>query len=102
MLCTQVPEHAHIYVCIHTHTYIHTDICLLYIHISIQIVRAHIQKLYPNIWRRVKEAVQSNLLSPKNVLSLLHFKEVGSIMTIVGNAAQLTSSFIKITRKIKC
>lgn len=46
--------------------------------------------------------MQSNLLPPKNVLSLLHFKKAGKyfvFMTVGENAASLPSSFIKKTMK---
>lgn len=56
MLCSQVSQHAYIYT--HTRTHMLMHVCILYIHISIQIVRAHIQKFYHNIWRRVKSGKQ--------------------------------------------
>lgn len=48
------------------------------------------------------KAVQSNLLPSKNVLSFLHFKKAGYFifMTLVGNTAQLPSSFINRENKM--
>lgn len=56
-------------------------VCILYIHISTQIVRA-IFKSFITIYGEelIEEAVESNLLSPKNVMSFLHFKKVGILL----------------------